>query len=74
MKKTVKNKDGTESVIEGTPEEIAAYEKAQNLNPGDIKESGKKPPVLRGRAFVNYDVTNDIWRDFFGGPGKWWIS
>lgn len=47
MKKTITNPDGTVVVIEGTPEEIAAHEKAVR-DSGKIKESKKKPEVLKG--------------------------
>lgn len=46
MRKVVKRPDGTEEIVEGTPEEIREYEKLVN---GPHKESDKKQPfVIKG--------------------------
>src|SRR5690348_11587962 len=46
MKKTVTNPDGSTEVVEGTAEEIAAYERALKQKRQD--ESKRKPGVLKG--------------------------
>jgi len=49
MRKTFKRPDGSDVTVEGTPEELAEYEKKiQEENRGHVHESGKKPGVLRG--------------------------
>lgn len=54
MKKTFKRPDGTEEIIDGTPEEIAAYERSM-LDRYPANESKKKPDVLRGKEDVTLD-------------------
>ena len=54
MKKTFKRTDGTEEVVEGTPEEIAEYE--NNLREVVVKKS--KKPVLRGAEVDGTPLTD----------------
>ena len=49
MKRTLKRTDGTEEVIEGTPEELAAHERALRDAGKLVPESIKKPEVLKGK-------------------------
>ena len=46
MTKRVKRPDGTEETVEGTPEEIAEYERALNEGRPATK---RKPPILKGK-------------------------
>lgn len=46
MIKKIKHPDGTEEVVEGTPEEVAAYERALNEGRPATK---RKPPILKGK-------------------------
>lgn len=55
MKKLIKHPDGTEEVIEGTAEEIAAYER--KLREGG-KSKGKKP-VLHGAEVDGKPLTDE---------------
>jgi len=54
MKKTIKQADGSEVTIEGTPEEIAEFEKRQRIGVTETpKKSTKK--ILLGQGLV-FDV------------------
>lgn len=50
MKKTRRNTDGTEEVLEGEAEEIRKYEELQRPEPQPqpVNESPKKPGILHG--------------------------
>lgn len=49
MKKTFTRPDGTQVVVEGTPEELAQYE--QKINEGTPTPPTKKKPILKGSAY-----------------------
>jgi hypothetical protein len=50
VKKSFRRSDGNEEVIEGTPQEIADYERALKREIVEELEKVKKPRVLRGAA------------------------
>lgn len=59
MKKTRKNPDGTEDVLEGDPEELRKYEElAPDAPPQPVNEAPKKPGVLHGAEIDSIPVTD----------------
>ena len=57
MRKVIKHPDGREETVEGTPEEIAEYER--QLREGGKPRPGKKKPVLHGAEVDGKPLTDD---------------
>ena len=58
MTKTFKRKDGTEEVVEGTPEELAEYERRLRES-GNLHEAPKKKDILHGAAVDGIPLSED---------------
>lgn len=61
MRKTFKRHDGTTVEVEGTPEELAEYERKirEGSQPASIGEKSKKKPVLRGAEVDGKPLTDE---------------